>query len=182
MVPGWPRATGFLSLAALLCVGAGDCARAAEEPLEYQVKAAFLLNFTKFVEWPASAFADEHSPLSICILGEDPFGSTLDEIVKGESANGRELSIRRIRRAPPPKACQVLFVARSETEISKTLSGIGSDILTVGEGDKFLRDGGVIAFVIENRRVRFDVKQSAAARSMLTISSKLMNVARSVEK
>jgi hypothetical protein len=161
----------------------GHPARAAEEqPLEYQVKAAFLLNFTKFVGWPPAAFADEHSPLAICILGEDPFGSTLDEIVKGENVNGHDLAVQRIRRAPAPKLCQVLFISRSEKEIPRILEELGPGVLTVGDGDNFLRDGGIIAFVIQDRRVRFDIDQRAAAKAMLTMSSRLMNVARSVER
>lgn len=170
-------------LLALLSAGIGGPASAADEPpLEYQVKAAFLLNFTKFVEWPGSAFAQEHSPLAICILGEDPFGNTLNEIVKGEAVNGRELVIERIQRAPEPKSCQVLFIEKPGKDISKTLSAIGPGVLTVGEGEKFLQDGGIVAFVLENRRVRFDIDQKAAGRAMLAISSRLMNVARSVEQ
>jgi hypothetical protein len=155
---------------------------AQEEPLEYQVKAAFLLNFTKFVEWPPAAFADEHSPLAICILGEDPFGDTLNEIVKGEAVNGHEIVVSRVGRAPAPKACQVLFVTRAEKDVRKMLGELGPGVLTVGEGERFLQDGGVLAFVIENRRVRFDIDQRAAAKGMLNISSRLMNVARSVTK
>jgi hypothetical protein len=158
-------------------------ARAAEaEPLEYQVKAAFLLNFTKFVQWPASAFADENSPVAICILGEDPFGNTLNEMVKGEALNGRQLVVQRIRHAPEPKSCQVLFVAKSEKDVARTLADLGTGILTVGEGEKFLQDGGIIAFVIQDRRVRFDIDQATAAKARITLSSRLMNVARSVEK
>ena len=175
----------FRTLLAWACVIAGTAwpaFAADEEPLEYQVKAAFLSNFTKFVQWPATAFADEHAPLAICILGEDPFGNTLSEMVKGEAVNGHELAIQRIRRAPDPKSCQVLFVARSEKEVPKILADLGPGILTVGEGEKFLQDGGVIAFVIQDRRVRFDINQTAAAKARLTLSSRLMSVARSVEK
>jgi hypothetical protein len=176
-------ATAILSLLASLCVTAGYPVRAADDqPSEYQVKAAFLLNFTKFVEWPATAFADEHSPLAICILGEDPFGNALNQIVKGEAVNGRELAVERIRRAPSPKSCQVLFVAKSEKEVPRILAGVGPGVLTVGDQENFLQEGGMVAFVIENRRVRFDIRQSAAGNAMLTISSRLMNVARSVEK
>jgi len=177
------KARAILLLAVGAFVASGVSARAAPaEPLEYQVKAAFLLNFTKFVEWPPAAFTDEHSPLAICILGEDPFGNALSEIVKGEAVNGREIVIQRIGRAPAPKACQVLFVSRSEKEVRRLLSDLSPGVLTVGEGEKFLQDGGVVAFVIENRRVRFDIDQSAAAKATLTVSSRLMNVARSVEK
>ena len=178
---GMALAAAILSLA---CVSiTSDPARAAEaEPLEYQVKAAFLLNFTKFVQWPASAFADENSPVAICILGEDPFGNTLDEMVRGEALNGRQLVVQRIRRQVEPKACQVLFVSKSEKDVARTLADLGTGVLTVGEGEKFLRDGGIIAFVIQDRRVRFDIDQAAAVKARITLSSRLMNVARSVEK
>jgi hypothetical protein len=155
---------------------------AADEPLEYQVKAAFLLNFTKFVEWPAAAFESPGSPVSICVVGGDPFGSALNEIVAGEVVNGRKVAVKSMRLPPPPKSCQVVFIGRSEKEVPKIISGLGPGVLTVGEGDGFIRYGGVIAFVIENRRVRFDISQSAAEHAGLKLSSKLLNVARSVEK
>lgn len=154
---------------------------AAQPPSEYQVKAAFLLNFTKFVDWPESVFASPEVPLSICILGEDPFGAELDKIVEGEAVNSRRLSIQRVRRLPLP-ACQVLFVGREEKDIPKILAAAHPGVLTVGEGERFLREGGMIALVIDNRRVRFDVNQPAAATAGLQISSKLLNVARNVEK
>jgi len=148
--------------------------------LEYRVKAAFLLNFTKFVEWPAAELPESDS-FTICILGEDPFGSVLDQMTEGETVNGRKLAILRIR-ANSPKACQVVFFSKPEKGYAQILSGFNRGVLTVGEGDTFLHDGGIIAFVIENRRVRFDIDQSAAATAGLRISSKLLSVARSVEK
>jgi YfiR/HmsC-like len=166
-------------LLAWLCIATSTPVRAAEE---YQVKAAFLLNFTKFVRWPETAFGDPHAPLAICILGEDPFGNSLNEIVKGETVDGHELEIHRIRRAGESKGCQVLFVSKSEREAARILAEAGPGVLTVGEGDTFLRDGGIIAFVIEDRRVRFDIDQRAAAKAMLAISSRLMMVARSVQQ
>ena len=150
--------------------------------LEYQVKAAFLLNFTKFVEWPPSAFDAADSPIAICVLGDDPFGNALDQIVAGEVVNGRKVVVRRIKRTPAPKSCQVLFVSRPEKEVLSILSGLGPGVLTVGEGESFVRDGGMIAFVVENRRVRFGINQTAAETAGLKLSSKLLNVARSVEK
>ncbi len=179
--PERARALLLLLTGIFFAISLPVCA-ADEPPLEYQVKAAFLLNFTKFVQWPASAFSDQRSPLAICILGEDPFGSSLDEIVKGEAVNGHELVVQRIRRPSEGKACQVLFVARTEKEVPRILDDLGPGVLTVGEGERFLEDGGIIAFVIEDRRVRFDIDQRAAARARLTLSSRLMSVARSVKK
>jgi len=171
------RASVFLLglVAALAC-------QAADEPLEYQVRAAFLLNFTKFVEWPASAFAQPDAPVTICVLGDDPFGQTLDEIVAGEVVSDRKVVAERIRRAPAPRSCQVLFAGKSEKAIARVLSGLGPGVLTVGEAESFLRDGGMIAFVIENRRVRFLINQTAAENAGLKLSSKLLSVAKAVEK
>lgn len=151
-----------------------------EQSLEYQVKAAFLLNFTKFIEWPPSAIPPDR-PFSICIVGSDPFGGALDQIVEGESAGGRKVVVERIH---PPQAasCQIVFVGHLEKDLQTFLSSLPPGILTVGEGDFFLREGGQIAFVIENRRVRFDINQKAATTAGLKISSKLLTVARSVEK
>lgn len=163
------------------CLLAGLSRAAEGPPSEYQVKAAFLLNFTRFIEWPAAAFGDSDSRFTICILGDDPFGPVLDEIVSGETVNTRTLGIERGRR-PPFKSCQILFVSKSEKSVPKTLRDLGSGVLTVGEEDSFLREGGMIAFVIENRRVRFDINPTAAANAGLKLSSKLLSVARSVEK
>jgi hypothetical protein len=157
-------------------------ARADDPPSEYQVKAAFLLNFTKFVEWPSAAFGDEHSPLGICILGENPFGNMLSEMLKGEGVNGHDLIVQSVRQTPVPKSCHVLFVSKSEREVRRILGTLGPGVLTVGEGEKFLKEGGIITFVIEDRRVRFDINQTDAGKARLTISSRLMNIARSVEK
>jgi hypothetical protein len=177
-----PRSSAILL--ALIAGGAGliPTFLQAEEPLEYEVKAAFLLNFTKFIEWPAEAFASPGSPVSICILGEDSFGSTLDQIVSGEAINGRKVTAQRIKRAPPPRTCQILFVSKSEREAARILPELGPGVLTVGERDTFIREGGMIAFVIENRRVRFDINQIVAEKAGLKLSSKLLSVARSVEK
>jgi hypothetical protein len=166
------------------CLLAGLSLGAVEEQaLEHQVKAAFLLNFTKFVDWPDSAFTDAHSPIAICVLGEDPFGSALDQIVEGESVGARKVIVRRIREAPGPRQCQVLFLSGPIKDLSQILSGLSPGVLTVGEEhDGFLRAGGVISFVIENRRVRFDISQGAAENAGLKLSSRLLRVARSVEK
>jgi len=168
-------------LAALTLAPRGVYAAAEEAPLEYQVKAAFLLNFTKFVEWPEGDFADKYAPISICIAGEDPFGRALDQIVEGETVGARRVAIVRTRR-PAAKACQVVFIGRAEKDAARILAGLGAGVLTVGEGDGFLREGGAIAFVVENRRVRFDINLTAAGNAALKVSSKLLNVARSVEK
>ncbi|MGD0616654.1 MAG: YfiR family protein [Bryobacteraceae bacterium] len=181
----WLSRRSFSSMALTFCLGWTSVftLRAAEEPpLEYQVKAAFLMNFTKFVDWPPAVFEDEKSPLSVCIFGDDVFGGALDQIVSGEAAHGRRLAVQRLPHGPVPKSCQVLFISGVEKNASSILADVGRDVLTVGEGDHFLHDGGMIAFVIENRRVRFDISQRATGNAGLRISSKLLQVARNVEK
>ncbi len=153
----------------------------ASAPSEYQIKAAFLLNFTKFIEWPANEGAG--SPFSICVVGDDPFGPVLDQLVEGETVAGRKIAVRRIRaeaRVEPPGSCEILYVAKQEQNLHGVLSGAGPGVLTVGEGDGFLDSGGMIAFVLEDRRVRFNIDQGAAQRAGLKLSSRLLGVARSV--
>jgi hypothetical protein len=154
--------------------------RAADQSLEYQVKAAFLLNFTKFIEWPPEPDVTA-TPSAICILGDDPFGPVLAQTVNGETLQGRRLEVMRVHRTVPA-ACKVLFISRSEKEIAGILESLDPGILTVGEDGGFLQAGGIVDFVVENHRVRFDISQSAAAKAKLRVSSKLLNVARTVEK
>src|SRR5436305_9950672 len=110
-----------LCLSASLCSFPPRCAAAEARP-EYEVKAAFLLNFPKFIEWPASAFERSDSPLAICIIGDDPFGGTLDQLVENEVVGGRKISLQRIRRPPAPKSCQVLFIGKSENDVRGLLA------------------------------------------------------------
>jgi hypothetical protein len=165
---------GMLALSVCLLAGAAE----APPPLEYQVKAAFLLNFTKFIDWPQSESA---APFDICLVGDDPFGAVLDQMVEGETFQGRKLAVQRVRR-PVPAACHVLFIAKSEKDVEGLLSSLGPGVLTVGEESGFLHAGGMIGFVIAERRVRFDINEGASARAGLRISSKLLSIARSVEK
>jgi len=157
----------------------------AEPALEYQVKAAFLLNFTRFIEWPPNAFANPAAPFSICVLGKDPFGRALDDLVEGETVGERRLTVQRISHPPETGACQLVFVGAGDGDggdFSKLPNRVSPGVLTVGEGTAFLRDGGMIAFVIDHRRVRFDINLPAADAAALKVSSKLLRVARSVEK
>jgi hypothetical protein len=155
----------------------------AQVAAEYDVKAAFLYNFAKFVEWPPDAFDAPGSPMTLCIVGKDPFGDVLDTLVRGETLQGRPLIVHRTRDLPEVRNCHVVFLSRAETarqeEVLATVRGAG--ILTVGEGDSFLSDGGIIRFVIEANRVRFEVNLEAAERNGLKVSSKLLRLARSVQ-
>ena len=146
---------------------------------EYEVKAACLLNFTKFIEWPPAA-NQAGTPFVICVLGQDPFGPVLDQIVEGEKVEDRPIVVRRISELTPDP-CSILFISKSEHDAGRILSEVRQGVLTVGEMDGFLRLGGMIALVVENRRVRFDVDARAASRGGFKLSSRLLNVARTVE-
>lgn len=149
---------------------------------EYQLKAAFLLNFTKFVDWPeAERVAAANTPFAICIYGDDPFGGALDQIIQGESVDGRRLIVRRLARSAP-ESCQVLFFGKSEPRMSHILSTLPGGVLTVGDSEQFLAEGGTIAFIVENRRVRFGINQRHARHAGLRISSKLLTLAKTVQR
>ncbi len=154
-------------------------AQGADAPLEYQVKAAYLLNFTKFVEWPP---ASAETPLEICILGKDPFGHALDQIVEGETVGSQKVTVERIAQLPAPPSCKVIFVGDGEKDVPKILSAVAPGVLTVGDGDRFIKEGGMIGFVLVDRRVRFDINSKAAAGAGVKLSSRLMRVARAIEK
>ena len=152
-----------------------------DESLEYRVKAAYLLNFTRYVEWPERVAATD-SALNICVLGADPFGRVLDLTVAGRTAHGRPLQVRRIRAAAESPGCEVVFVSRQTWQRTppslKALEQTGS--LTVGESEEFARGGGVIGFVILDETVRFVVNDEARDRAGLRISSRMLSLAAAI--
>jgi hypothetical protein len=157
---------------------------AQDSPSEYQVKAAYLFNFIKFVEWPEDAFADSLAPIVIGIAGDDPFGSALPEVVMGKTAQGRDLVIRRYHTGEDLRGASILFISASEKKrLPQILAGLrGSSALTVADMDGFLDAGGMIQFLSENDRVRFAINVDAASRARLKVSSKLLSLARVVGK
>ena len=166
------KITIFLLLA-LLANASGIQVRG-ETINEYQVKAAFIFNFAKFVEWPSDAFG-EGGALVVGVIGDDPFGGALDRL-NGNTANGRALRIKRFRGGDDPRACQVLFISASEDRhLKKIMESIrGTNILTIGESTQFGQSGGMIRFVIQDNKVRFEINASAAGQAGLRISSKLL--------
>jgi hypothetical protein len=168
-----------LALFGVLPVGGRSAAAQALPSREYQVKAAFLFNFAQFVNWPPTAFSEESAPLAICVLGNDPFGSFLDDMVRGEQVNSRRLTVKRFRTPADVKACQVLFVSRSESgNLEKTLASLkGTEALTVSDADRFAARGGMIQLVTDNGKVRLMINVDAARASSLIISSKLLRSA-----
>ena len=153
-----------------------------EELTEYQVKAAFIYNFAKFVEWPAEAFADGNAPLRVCVLGENPFGQELMRVVNGKKIGNHELLVSNFAEPQMAKGCHVLFVSSSERgRIAQVLEAMRrANVLTVGEHGDFLRHGGIIRFVLDEGKVRFEVNLSASEKARVKISSKLLTLARAV--
>lgn len=146
---------------------------------EYQIKAAFLYNFIKFVEWPPQVARETNAPIVIGILGQDPFGNDLESVIAGKRVNDRPIAIKRLG-ASSPEFCHVLFVSSSErrrlTQIFQELQL--SPTLTVGDNlEGFCQAGGIINFVMEAKKVRFQIDNQAAERRGLKISSKLLRLA-----
>ena len=149
---------------------------------EYELKAAFLLNFAKFVEWPANVFRDEKTPFTVCIFGHDPFGSALDEVIRGKNINARGILVHRTTGLADLKTCQLVFISEKEEkhlpDVFNSLNGAST--LVVGESDDFAERGGSVQFFVEDNRMRFAVNVDAVQRARLTISSKLLVLAKIV--
>lgn len=150
-----------------------------DPPTEYQLKAVFLFNFTQFVAWPNNAFENDKDPFIIGILGGNPYGSFLDETVKGESVNGHRIIIRRFDDVDDVKACHILYInLKKQEELEQALVKLRNrNILTVGDASKFTQLGGIIGFVITNNKVGIKINLGAASTTDLSISSKLLRLA-----
>ena len=173
------RTTAILNLTCLLFIGAGLTRAQESQPSEYQLKAAFLFNFAKFVEWPASALPQDSSPFVIGILGENPFNDDLKRTVAGKRISDHPISIVVFSSVTEATNCHILFVSNSEKgrlgDIFKRLQA--APVLTVGETDQFTGAGGMINFVTEANKIRFQIKEETAKAAGLKISSKLLNLA-----
>lgn len=145
----------------------------------YQIKAAYLYNFTQFVEWPDSVFLAADVPLVIGVVGEDPFGSYLDGIVTGELVNGHPLSIQRFKPGEEIKDCHILFINFPDIDqaVEIIARAKGQSILTVSDMPGFLEIGGMIQFIASNQRIRFQINPEASESARLKISSKLLRLA-----
>jgi hypothetical protein len=168
-----------LALATTAAVGL-PAARASGQELEYQVKAAFLLNFARFTEFPAASFDREESPVTICVLGQNPFGDTLEQTVAAERAGGRSVVARTIGDPVEARSCQIVFVPLSETQRTGEVAAAIGDrgIVTVGESSSFLSDGGTINLFVDDGRVRFAMRPQQAERGGVRFSSHLLRLAR----
>jgi hypothetical protein len=149
---------------------------------ESEVKAAFILNFAQFSKWPPKAFAESDSPLTIAVFGDDSLGSSLEKVCRGQNVGGRKVSIKHTRRLEDLKSCQLVFVSKSESgRLGEILSSFqGANILTVGESDRFTRQGGAIGFVMDGDKVRFEINPGAAQRAGVEVSSRLLKLGKVV--
>jgi YfiR/HmsC-like len=150
----------------------------AQRVAEYQVKAAFLYNFTKFLDWPAHSFGNADDPFVVGILGNDPFGSFLDETIAGEKIAGHNMIVQRYKSVQDIKKCHILFInlPGKNGEVTATLRGRG--ILTVSDDENFMRQGGIIRFYSEGNTIKLEINQKMARAEKLNISSKLLRIAR----
>lgn len=146
---------------------------------ENQVKAAFLYNFLKFVDWPDQSFADDNSPFIIGMVGSDGFNDAIDQAISGKTANGRSIVTKRFPSAKTLTYCHVLFISSSERgNFRRILTAAGPGVLTVSDTERFTQSGGIINFTIVESKVRFEINKTAAERAGLRISSKLLSLAR----
>lgn len=171
------RAIARSAVFAASCVALAPAALAATEgdSLEYTVKAAYLFKFGIYVDWPRGTFSSPSSPLNLCVVGEDPFGATLDAAVSGQHVDNHPVVLRRLKTLTHDAGCHIVYAASADT-LRSSDAARGSGVLTVSDG----RGASIISFVIKDNRVRFTIDEEAAAQNGLAISSKLLSLALNV--
>src|SRR5574337_341408 len=147
-------------------------------PIEYEVKAAYLYNFGRFVKWPPTTAPAGDTSFTICVLGQDPFGHALDAALAGERIDGRTVAAKRISKLQDGVNCRILFISSSEDgQVEKILTALDdSAVLTVSDIPQFALRGGIIQFNLEQNRVRFEINLARAERVGLTLSSQLLKL------
>lgn len=168
-----------MAVGALLLLPVTDARPQTNPRQEYALKSVFLYNFCRFIEWPERAFTSPDEPMIIALIGDDPFGSMLEETVKGETVRGRRIQVERYRRGSEIARCHMLFVTASETARSDAIIAAvaGQSVVTVGETTTFLDRGGMIALTAEQNRVRIWISPARLRAANLIASSKLLRVA-----
>jgi hypothetical protein len=151
---------------------------------EFQVKAAYLYNFGRFVQWPDESGSDRGESFEICVLGADPFGQALDATLAGGTIAGKSVMAKRIAKPQDVDSCRILFISSSEeSHLKEDLAALDKTrVLTVSDIPRFSERGGMIGFILEGNRVRFDVNLDSAHGAGLTLSSELLRVATNVRK
>ena len=176
------RAQGVAVLAIWMLIETSASTLAPQRPstptVEAQVKAAFLYNFAQFVQWPGAAFQDRNSPFAMCVIG-DSIGDVLEKTIEDETLDGRSIVVRRLTSPENVRACHLIYVARAEARRSMEIiaAASGVPILTVGDSEEFINEGGMIRFTEAGRRIRFEINPDAAAEASLRVSSRLLRLA-----
>ena len=169
----------------ILAVLWSSVAARGQEASEYQVEAAFLYHFAKFVDWPAETFPQENSPITIGILGEDPFGDALETTIRNKTIDKHPFRIVHLdmKSLAEAKRCQLLFICPSEKRrLAEILEAVKQvSVLTVSKMERFTEAGGMINFFIEEKKVRFEINDEQARKVGLKISAKLLNLSRHKE-
>ncbi|HWG58094.1 MAG TPA: YfiR family protein [Candidatus Acidoferrales bacterium] len=149
---------------------------------EYLIKAGFIYNFVKLMQWPAGAFAQASSPIVIGVIGADPFRGTLDDVLKGKEVNGRSFVVKHLKWGADLKDCNIVFLSASESAHLDDLLRLtkGGPVLTIGDMPGFAQRGGIINFVLQDDRVRFEINVEAAQQANIAISSRLLALAKIV--
>lgn len=179
----YPRAPRLL-FAALFFVAMGVIRSSAEIPKEYEIKAAFLYNFAKFIEWPPQRFATETDPIVIGVLGRNPFDGEFEKIIRGRQVNGRKVVVRLMTSTDEARSAHLVFVAAGEEDrFAAMVTGLReAAVVTVGESDRFATLGGTIIFVREGDKVRFAINLVSAEQARTRISSQLLKLASEVRR
>jgi len=173
------RATICVALVLALLLGRASAFSGEGSELgEYQVKAAFLFNFLKFVKWSANALPEDTSTIGVCVLAGEDVARTIDGTIGGKAVRDKQVIVRRLPRAKVDPSCQILFLSGDAIkDVDFLRSSTDAGVLTVGDADGFAARGAVIAFRLEDGRVRFDINPDAAKRAHLEVSSQLLKLA-----
>jgi hypothetical protein len=177
-----PRLAAIATAWALL--GVSNPHTPASTPTEYEVKAAYLYNFGRFVQWPAKATTAGGDSFAICVLGEDPFGTVLHATIAGETIGGKNVVAKRISKPQDGVNCRILFISSSEDrQLKEVLAALDKvSVLTVSDMAQFARRGGMVQFILDGKKVRFEVNLFTAERAGLTLSSQLLKLATNVRR
>lgn len=164
------------------CLSVSASVQAADSRIEHRIKAAFLFNFARFIEWPVAKLSNDDSPFQICVYGDDSFGAVLDETISGKTVGEHPLSVVKTVNVSDLRACEIVYISSSESgRFASVINDLkGANTLLVNDHPDFIKQGGMIRFVVVDRKLRFEVNPEAAKREQLKISSKLLRVAKIV--
>ncbi len=180
-----PAVASMIVTCAMLCTSPPPThAQVGEPDIEYQVKAAFLYNFAKFVAWPDGTFASKTEPLALCIVGDDPFGEPLHAVLAGRKAHGRLTLLKILEEPTNDDGCHIAFVSAPDgPRMARLMQRLkGRTVLTVGDSEAFAANGGMVRLLIENKKTRFDINTHSAGLVGITFNSQLLSLARRVRE